>query len=142
MGAAHDAAADGMLDPVGLKIDDDFDGADGEAHRQQQQEEGERSLRPAGQRIERREQRNGGQQHAAIADGLDDPAGKGQRDQRADGRADQRQAKRALADAHGGLDIGQARENAAHGKGINEKRPEHFDLGRQVNAESHGRNYS
>nr|WP_235935551.1 hypothetical protein [Devosia aurantiaca] len=39
MGPAHDAAADGVLDPVCLDIDDDLDAADGETDWQEQEEE-------------------------------------------------------------------------------------------------------
>ncbi|MNY59635.1 hypothetical protein D3C86_1961050 [compost metagenome] len=53
MGAAHDAAANGVFDPVGLDIDDDLNATDGQPHRHEQEKKDHWRGRPAGQGIER-----------------------------------------------------------------------------------------
>ena len=91
----------------------------------------------AATRIEHREQRNGGEQRPAKADALEQRAGKAQREQRADRRADEAEPERALADAHGVLDVGQAREDVPHAEGIDAECRKDPALRGQVQAESH-----
>ncbi len=53
MGSAHDAATNGVFDPVGLDIDDDFNAADGQPHRHEQEKEDHWRGGPTGQGIKR-----------------------------------------------------------------------------------------
>jgi len=72
MRPVHDATADLVLGAVGLEVQNDLDAADDDAHRKQQQEKRQRPACKARDRIEQRQERDHGQDRAAIADALED----------------------------------------------------------------------
>jgi len=138
MAAIHDAVADEVLGAIGLEVQDDLDAADGDADRQQQHEEGERPGGEARNGVEQCQQRNEGEDGAAIADPFEPRPGKAQRDQRANGGADEPEAERPLLHAHGALDVGQTRRQAPHAERVDEKAAINPLLRRQLEPDSHG----
>src|SRR5690242_1036283 len=72
-----------------------------------------------------------------MTDALDQRRGKGQRNQRTQGRAQQAQTERALPHAHRMLDVGQARKDVSEGEGVGCKRRVNPMLRGEPEAELH-----
>ena len=142
VGAVHDAVAQCVLGAIGLEVEDDLDTSDDEADRQQEQEEHQGAGGEAGNGIEQRKQRDESQDRTAIAEFLKPGGRKAQRYEGTCGGTDQAEAERTFLDAHGALDIGQARRQAAHAERVDEKAAIDALLRRQFDTESHGRGNS
>ena len=136
MRAVHDAIPDQVLGPVGLDVEDDFGAADHQADGKQQQKEGQGIGCMRRDRKGHRHQRNDRQQRAPKADPLQQRAGQRQRQQRADGHADQAKPKRAFLHAHRGFDVGQPREDVAQAERIDGKPGKDAVLRRKTKADA------
>src|SRR5258705_726606 len=136
MRPVHDAPPALVFDAIGLEVDHQFDRADAQSGRQQAHEQSHRPARMSCECVEHRYQGNQRQQRAAVAHPLDPSAGEGEREQGAAGRADQPEAELPLADAHGMLQLAQARKESAEAERVEEETGEHAPVRRQTQADN------
>src|ERR1700759_5210329 len=129
--------ADQVLRSVSFEVQNDLDATKHEPHRKEEEEEHQRPAGKSRHRVEQRQERNQGQDGAAIADTLEDRSGKAERHQCPGSSANQAETKQTLLDVHHPLQVGQPWWQTAHTERINEKAGIYPLLWRQFKTDLH-----